>query len=691
MLDGMDALYANTGETDESGRYIPCYTRENGSIEFRPFTEYKGLADLRSENEYLSNPVPARVSDKNTYTFDMRVPIRVNGRVAGYAGMTIELDSLQSKVMHIRPYKTGHVAVFSNNGTVAAHYDSDLRGSTYLLSSAKEAGSVEIFGVMQNARPAIFRMGNALAACYPIEVGATLTPWAVLTSVPTGTILAPIFRLIRFALLFIIGSGLVAALVIYRSSGSIINRSRFLQKELEKSTTMKDSLKYGIFLMDRDFIIQDAYSKALTKILALSELRGKNFLRLLDNSVNAREIQGLSDYFSLFFGGSHDPAMLEDINPISEFEYISAETGEQKVLRSAFTLAGQDRGMTFILGTLEDISAQKELEKQLAETETKREEEMRSLFELIQVEPQIFGDFIEDTEYEFERINDTLKDRRLSAKEAMTEIYQSVHAMKSNALILGLQKFSGRLHELETGIKKFRDQDVVSFEDVLHVTVQLEQIMRERDRFQKTIDKFRSFKTGMGGRQDRHVLIETLSRACEKSAEALGKQVRFSLEELDDAALEKGPRRVIKEVLTQMVRNAVSHGVESPDVREKQGKAAVGTIRLSIKTWKNEVHIKFSDDGSGLDFIKIREKAEALNLIKGGEDKNQLLKFIFSAGFSTAEKTDGYAGRGMGLSLVRERVKELRGTIRVQSEAGKGTTFYIVIPMEMPLSVIEAS
>jgi two-component system chemotaxis sensor kinase CheA len=349
--------------------------------------------------------------------------------------------------------------------------------------------------------------------------------------------------------------------------------------------------------------------------------------------------------------------------------------------------------MKFILGTLEDITAQKELEKQLAETETKREEEMRSLFELIQVEPQIFGDFIEDTEYEFDRINDTLKDRRLSTKDAVTEIYQSVHAMKSNALILGFGKFSGKLHELETEIKKLQDQETVSFEDILHITVEIERIMREKDKFQNTINKLQSFRTEMGEgvRQDRHVLVETLSKACEKAAVSFNKRVRFSLEALDDTALEKGPRRVIKEVLTQLVRNAVSHGIESPELRRGQGKAPEGIIKLSIKTWKNEIHVRLFDDGRGLDFDKIREKAEALKLLSGGTDKNQLLKVIFSPGFSTAEKTDGYAGRGMGLSLVKERVRELRGAIRVQSEAGKGTTFHIIIPLETSQTVVRAS
>jgi two-component system chemotaxis sensor kinase CheA len=312
---------------------------------------------------------------------------------------------------------------------------------------------------------------------------------------------------------------------------------------------------------------------------------------------------------------------------------------------------------------------------------------MRALFQVIQVEPRVFADFIEDTEYEFERINTTLKDREVSAKSAMVDIYQSVHAIKSNALILGLDNFSGKLHELETTIKNYRDQDEVSFEDVLHVTVGLESIMKEKDKFRDTIEKIESFRVEKGNnrRQDRYVLVETLTKACEKAATALKKKVSFVIDDIDGVVLESGPRRVIKEVLTQLVRNSVYHGIEEPEEREAAGKDREGTVRLAIKHENGAIHLKLSDDGKGLNYNKIREKAIKLKLLKNesdANDKNHLLQVIFAPGFSTAETADMHAGRGIGLNLVKERIRDLHGSIKISSENGRGTTFNIYIPLE---------
>jgi two-component system chemotaxis sensor kinase CheA len=469
-----------------------------------------------------------------------------------------------------------------------------------------------------------------------------------------------------------------------------------LKSERDEIAVMKDNLKAGLFLMDHHYTIQPAYSKALEEILGMDEIQGKKFTDLLSTSIKAKERDTLEDYFEMVINRSFDAKMLEDINPVVEFSYINEMTREEKILRTTFAAVDRGYGVFFILGSLEDITVEKLLQKQLEKEENKRDEEMRALFQVIQVEPRVFNDFIEDTEYEFDRINHILKNKKLSARQAMVDIYQSVHAIKSNALILGLENFSAKLHELESKIKELRDQEDVSFEEVLHITVELEKIMKEKDKFRDTIDKIQSFRVKVGDsrRQDRYVLVETLTKACEKAAAALNKKARFVVEELDGIVLEYGPRRIIKEVLTQLVRNAVYHGLETPEERSVLGKKPEGIIRLFIKYGNNQIHIKLSDDGKGLDFEKIRKKAENLHLFnrpEEAEDKNQLLRVIFSPGFSTVEDADAHAGRGIGLNLVRERIRELRGSIKLQSEPGKGTAFNIYIPLELKMVNNKAS
>jgi len=478
--------------------------------------------------------------------------------------------------------------------------------------------------------------------------------------------------------------------VIYEQSRLVkdrrVNRlNNELRVERDTIATMKDNLKLGVFLMNQDFEIQGAYSKLMKEILGTDEIEGKKLSDFLVSSLKPKELKTVEDYLKMVLNRQYDAAMLEDINPISEFTYVDEISNKTKVLRTAFSAVDQGVDTYYILGSIEDVTITRELERQLIAEAGRREEEMKDLYQVIHVDPAVFGDFLDDTESEFERINKVLKDKALSAKDAIVSIYQSVHAIKSNALILGLENFSGKLHELENLIKKYRDGDEITFENILHVTIELEKIMKEKDKFRDIIKKIESFRTTTGsGRQDRHVLVETLSKACEKAALDHGKNVAFTVDELDDSILEHGPRRVIKEVLTQLVRNSVTHGIEMPEERENNGKDGQGKVRLSITKEDGLIHLKLSDDGGGLDFNKIREKALNLSLISKEEadDKNKLLKVIFSPGFSTAEAADLHAGRGIGLNLVRERIKELNGSVKIASEPGKGTTFNLFIPLK---------
>jgi two-component system chemotaxis sensor kinase CheA len=447
---------------------------------------------------------------------------------------------------------------------------------------------------------------------------------------------------------------------------------------------MKDNLSAGLFLMDAEYIIQPQYSRALEDILELTDLQGKSFVELLGDSLKAKEQESLKDYFDMIFKRSFDAAMLEDINPLSEFAYKSIATGTVKTLQAVFTPIDREGGKIIILCVIEDISKEKVLQQQLDEEEGRRGEEMRALFEVVHVEPHVFSDFIEDTEYEFERINDILKNKELSTGEAIIEIYQSVHAIKSNAVILGLSNFGEKVHKLESEIKEFQDQKEISMENMLHLAVELETLMKERDRYRDMVERIRSFSIGDTRRQDRHVLIETLSKACQKVAQDQKKKVAFVVEDIDGTVMQQGPRRIIKEVLTQLVRNSVTHGIESPEERKKAGKKSQGCVKLSIKVENGLIHITLSDNGRGLNFDKIRQKALDLKLISAGAktEKDDLVKLIFSPGFSTAGQTDMHAGRGIGLNLVRDRIRELEGAIKVQTEPGKGTVFNLYIPME---------
>ncbi|AEF80051.1 ATP-binding protein [Leadbettera azotonutricia] len=471
------------------------------------------------------------------------------------------------------------------------------------------------------------------------------------------------------------------AMLLFHDVTEIEEANRNLKAQRDAITIMQDNLKAGIFLMDKDFVIQGNYSAALEEILVEKDLAGKYFTDLLSFSFSAKEMESVRDYFTMVVNRLVSASKLDSMNPMDELNYVSVTSRQEKTLRCEFASIDQGSGQLFILATITDISRETLLQKQLQQEQQKRESEMRSLFEVIQLDPAIFSEFMSDVVYNSDRITAILKNKDVESSEALIEIYQLVHAIKSDAYILGLEDFGGKLHDLESEIKKLQQDEDTSFSKMLHLVVGVENILAEQDKLEEIIGRIRNFDKEKTLDNVDNMMLESFRQACARISQDLNKQVRFSMEAVDPELLQRIPRREVKEIIIQLIRNAIYHGIELPDERAAKGKDPTGVIDLSMQTKKSTLKIVLKDDGRGLDFNRISEKAERQGLIqKNKENKTLLAQVIFMPGFSTSKDEGAHAGRGMGLSLVRARVKDLHGEIKLQSRLDQGTTFTLLIP-----------
>jgi hypothetical protein len=161
-----------------------------------------------------------------------------------------------------------------------------------------------------------------------------------------------------------------------------------LKDERDTIAAMKDALKVGLFFMDKDFVIQSQYSRALESILAIKNLEGKKFTDLLTAQIKEEKLKNLMEYLVLLFNRSRmgerlSADMLEKLNPIQEMNYINPETGEEKTLNCKFVPVDRGGGRLFILGNLQDVTTEKRLQKQLTEEVQKSREEISRLKSLI--------------------------------------------------------------------------------------------------------------------------------------------------------------------------------------------------------------------------------------------------------------------------------------------------------------------
>lgn len=166
-------------------------------------------------------------------------------------------------------------------------------------------------------------------------------------------------------------------------------------------------------------------------------------------------------------------------------------------------------------------------------------------------------------------------------------------------------------------------------------------------------------------------------------ARKLGKKVDFVMEgletELDRTVLDE-----ISDPLVHLVRNAVDHGIETPEERVAAGKDEVGRIRLAAWREKNNIIIELEDDGRGLDVEKIKQKAIERGVVSPAEadsmSEDEIKMLIFSPGFSTKDEATEVSGRGVGMDVVKTTVERLGGSVRISSEKGKGTRIRIHLP-----------
>ncbi|MCE9671004.1 response regulator [Myxococcus stipitatus] len=172
-----------------------------------------------------------------------------------------------------------------------------------------------------------------------------------------------------------------------------------------------------------------------------------------------------------------------------------------------------------------------------------------------------------------------------------------------------------------------------------------------------------------------------LERAARDVARAEGRQVRLEIHggalELDRSLLQS-----LREPLLHLVRNAVAHGLESPEERRRAGKPEEGRVTLSARLRGSRVEVRVEDDGRGLDLGALRERARVRGL-EVPEDDADVARLAFRPGLSTSERVTEVAGRGVGLDVVRAEVEALRGTVEVSSREGQGARFTLDVPLTL--------
>ncbi|MFA5236688.1 MAG: chemotaxis protein CheA [Methanoregula sp.] len=183
-------------------------------------------------------------------------------------------------------------------------------------------------------------------------------------------------------------------------------------------------------------------------------------------------------------------------------------------------------------------------------------------------------------------------------------------------------------------------------------------------------------------------IFNRLPRVVRDVAQYDHKEVEFIMEG-GETELDRSVMDGLNDPLLHLIRNAVNHGIEAPEIRERAGKARKGLVRLSAHRDRDNVIIELTDDGAGINVEKVKKKAVEKGLISTETaatlTTEQAVDLLFQPGFSTADKITDISGRGVGLDVVKRAIESLKGTIKVETTPGKGSTFELLLPPTMAI------
>lgn len=185
------------------------------------------------------------------------------------------------------------------------------------------------------------------------------------------------------------------------------------------------------------------------------------------------------------------------------------------------------------------------------------------------------------------------------------------------------------------------------------------------------------------------MLVPRLRRLTRQTSTELGKQVTLEVQG-EECELDRNLLQNMTAPLEHLIRNAISHGLETPEERERQGKPAVGTITLGVSRDDAEIVMRFRDDGKGLDRQKLLKRGRELGFIQPAQTlpDSDLDRLILRTGFSTADAVSQISGRGIGMDVVNSELKALGGSLQIESTPGQGTEFIMRLPFTMVVNPV---
>jgi two-component system chemotaxis sensor kinase CheA len=448
-----------------------------------------------------------------------------------------------------------------------------------------------------------------------------------------------------------------------------------------------NNVQEGLFLINEKYQIESKYSDALEKILGENELASKNIIQLLDSKLTKIPSKEVSQYLSFMFTDSIDEETLITLNPLSDVTLKVNDTYKEVQFKFKRVIY---RGETVdLLCTLNDITEQKKLKKNLEESRSQVKKQMEWMLGLLHVDPALLQDFLESVRVEVKMVEETLRHGEKAADygSVLEKVFRSMHLIKGNASLLDLKIFSKQAHKFEEEVAKLKNKPGLGGRDFVQLVLNLNELKNTLNEVSSLIDRIGKIHKHLRPKRnyENKLLIQSMQNLVDMLANELGKEVIFIYDNFDAGEIPYNYKLIVKEIVTQLIHNSVYHGIESSQERSKVGKLPYGTIEIATFVNGKQFGFVFKDDGRGLRIDELRKKIIALGKWSEQDvkkwDKKKVAHAIFEPGVTTLDSANMVAGRGIGMDLVKEKIQEFNGKIELDYAEDKYCEFRITIPI----------
>lgn len=485
----------------------------------------------------------------------------------------------------------------------------------------------------------------------------------------------------------IVGAVLYLTLFLTYFIRKLLTADKLADEAKKETTEIMDTVTTGLFLLDKDLNIGSQYSKQLESLIGQKNVGGKNLLDVLAGFIDTKDLNTTNDFVAQLYNPRTKERLIASLNPLIR-QKVHVD-GNERFLDFNFRRVYHGKAITRVLANVEDVTDAVLLEQKMEQEREQNDVQLEMLSTILQADRDSLNDFINNTKQRIQSINSVLKvqdESGMSLYEKVNAIYREVHSMKGEASALKLSGFTNMAENFEANLNRLKQMPRLSGENFLGLAVQLEELIRLSHTIEDLLAKIGGAAPAV--QPDTRVIAPQTTRNryadfVADIAKRNKKEAAFTYSGLESTG-NKQMDRVITEIAIQLLRNAVVHGIEKPEIRNQRGKLSVGHVHMGLKYHGDRFVLTFEDDGNGFDYDAIAQKAVNLGRYTAEEaaklDRQALVSLLFTPGFSTADDSTEDAGRGVGLDIIKDRIVSLNGTVNVASRPHGYTRFVFTLP-----------